>query len=237
MNLQTLAIIGGIFKFGDKNYVIGVTYRDQINSAGDPVATWDFAMVFDDKQRIYYDRNAGGSFQRNFPIGHQIFGPEKSKVIFQTNTGINLLTVGQSVRGINTGAVGTVTKVSFNEIDANEPNAFQNGSVEIDIVSGSFNLGETFEYIIGVTPNTVTYEFVSVGLKSIRAEGEVVSTGIDLNNTLSIARIDTAIQGTPEVSQFGFGLPLKLRLGHLYGNHRGQTLPEVIPSNTDFQLL
>jgi len=194
-----------IFKFGDKNYVIGVTYRDQINSAGDPVATWDFAMVFDDKQRIYYDRNAGGSFQRNFPIGHQIFGPEKSEVIFQTNTGINLLTVGQSVRGINTGAVGTVTKVSFNEIDANEPNAFQNGSVEIDIVSGSFNLGETFEYIIGVTPNTVTYEFVSVGLKSIRAEGEVVSTGIDLNNTLSIARIDTAIQGTPEVSQFGFG--------------------------------
>ncbi|BCU93760.1 MAG: hypothetical protein CM15mV3_0460 [Caudoviricetes sp.] len=42
-------------KFGDKNYVIGVTYRDQIDSNGDAVATWDFAMVFDDKQRVMVD--------------------------------------------------------------------------------------------------------------------------------------------------------------------------------------
>ena len=34
-----------IFKFGDKNYVIGVTFRDQIDSNGDAVATWDYAMV------------------------------------------------------------------------------------------------------------------------------------------------------------------------------------------------
>ena len=90
-----------IFKFGDKNYVIGVTFRDQINSAGDPVATWDFAMVFDDKQRVYFDRNAGGDFGRNFPIGHQIFGPEKIRVTFQTNTGTNQLLVGETVRGVN----------------------------------------------------------------------------------------------------------------------------------------
>ena len=44
-----------IMKFGDKNYVIGVTYRDQIDSNGDAVATWDFAMVFDDKQRVMVD--------------------------------------------------------------------------------------------------------------------------------------------------------------------------------------
>ena len=194
-----------IFKFGDKNYVIGVTYRDQINSAGDPVATWDFAMVFDDKQRVYFDRAAGGDFGRNFPIGHQIFGPPKSRADFQTNTGLDQLTVGLSVRGINTGAIGTVTKVTFDETDANEADAFVNGSVEIDIVSGSFNLGETFEYTVGVGVNAVTYEFVSVGLKSIRAEGEVVSTGIDLTNTLSIARIDTALQGTAEVTDGGFG--------------------------------
>ncbi len=194
-----------IFKFGDKNYVIGVTFRDQINSAGDAVATWDFAMVFDDKQRVYFDRNAGGDFGRSFPIGHQIFGPEKIRVTFQTNTGTNQLLVGETVRGVNTGAVGTVTSVTFDETDANEPDAFVNGSIEIDIVSGSFNLGETFEYEIGAAPNITTFEFVAVGLKSIRAEGEVVSTGMDLTNTLSIARIDTTLQGTAEVSQNGFG--------------------------------
>ena len=36
-----------IFKFGDKNYVTGVTYRDKVDSNGDPTGTWDFAMVFD----------------------------------------------------------------------------------------------------------------------------------------------------------------------------------------------
>ena len=49
-----------IFKFGDKNYVIGVTYRDKIDSNGDAVATWDFAMVFDDKQRVIIDKDANG---------------------------------------------------------------------------------------------------------------------------------------------------------------------------------
>ena len=39
-----------IFKFGDKNYVTGVTYRDKIDANGDAIGTWDFAMVFDDKQ-------------------------------------------------------------------------------------------------------------------------------------------------------------------------------------------
>ena len=34
-----------IFKFGDKNYVIGVTYRDKIDSNGDPVATWDLSLI------------------------------------------------------------------------------------------------------------------------------------------------------------------------------------------------
>ena len=195
-----------MFKFGDKNYLIGVTFRDQINSAGDPVATWDFAMVFDDKQRVYFDRNAGGDFGRNFPIGHQIFGPEKIRVGFQTHTGTdsNLL-VGTQVRGVNTGAQGIVTSVTFDETDPNEPDAFDNGSVDIDIVSGSFNLGETFDYEVGVAPNTTTFEFVSVDLKSIRSEGEVVSTGIDVDTILPISRIDTSLQGTAEITDGGFG--------------------------------
>ena len=43
-----------IMKFGDKNYVIGVTYRDQIDSVGDSVATWDFAMVFERQAKTNY---------------------------------------------------------------------------------------------------------------------------------------------------------------------------------------
>ena len=74
-----------IFKFGDKNYVIGVTYRDQVDSDGFSVATWDFAMVFDDKQRITYDHDVNGDFDTSFPIGHQIFGESIFEATFQSN--------------------------------------------------------------------------------------------------------------------------------------------------------
>ena len=60
----------------------GVTYRDQIDSNGDAVATWDFAMVFDDKQSILIDAEANGDFGTTFPIGHQIFGPQQFRVTF-----------------------------------------------------------------------------------------------------------------------------------------------------------
>ena len=76
-----------IMKFGDKNYIIGVTYRDQIDSVGDAVATWDFAMVFDDKQRLLVDSQVNGDFGTFFPVGHQIFGPDQFRVDFQENTG------------------------------------------------------------------------------------------------------------------------------------------------------
>ena len=80
-----------IFKFGDKNYVTGVTYRDKVDSNGDPVGTWDFAMVFDDKQRIIIDNEVNGDFGVEFPIGHQIFGPDRFRISFQNNTGLALL--------------------------------------------------------------------------------------------------------------------------------------------------
>ena len=68
-------------KFGDKNYVIGVTYRDQVDANGDSVATWDFAMVFDDKQRICIDQDTNGDEGVQFNIGHQIFGPQQFRVV------------------------------------------------------------------------------------------------------------------------------------------------------------
>jgi hypothetical protein len=192
-----------IFKFGDKNYVTGVTFRDQIDSNGDPVATWDYAMVFDDKQRLYYDPTTGGDFGRNFPIGHQIFGPEKIRVSFQTNTGLSELVSGLTVTGVNTGAVGIITNVAFNQTTG--PQAYINGTVDVDIQSGSFNNGETFSYQIGTAPNINTYDFVSIQITSIRAEGEVVDVGRDLITALPITRIDFSKQGTPEVTEDGFG--------------------------------
>jgi hypothetical protein len=192
-----------MFKFGDKNYVTGVTFRDQIDSAGDPVATWDFAMVFDDRQRIYYDVTSGGDFGRDFSIGHQIFGPPRIRVRFQTNTGLDALSVGESVRGINTGATGIVSAVTFDTTTG--PQAYVNGTIDVDVTGGSFNNGETFQYEIGTAPNIDTYEFVSVEITSIRAEGEVVDTGTDLSTALPISRIDFSQQGTPLVTEGGFG--------------------------------
>jgi hypothetical protein len=133
-----------IFKFGDKNYVIGVTYRDQVDSDGFSVATWDFAMVFDDKQRINYDYDTNGDFGTSFPVGHQIFGAEQFRATFQTNTGLSQLTAPQVVKGVNTGALGNLFDVSFNRITGQD--AYINGSIDFNISSGQFVSGETFLY-------------------------------------------------------------------------------------------
>jgi hypothetical protein len=191
-----------IFKFGDKNYVTGVTFRDQIDSNGDPVATWDYAMVFDDKQRIYYDSSSGGDFGRRFEIGHQIFGPPRIRVRFQNNTGLNNLVSGLTVSGVNTGAVGVIAAISFDRTTG--PDVYINGTIDVDITSGSFNAGETFEYTVEVAPNTQTYSLISTDIRSIRAEGEVVSQNKNLTSSLPITRIDFSKQGTPEVSEDGF---------------------------------
>ena len=138
-----------IFKFGDKNYVIGVTYRDKIDANGDAVATWDFAMVFDDKQRILIDKEVNGDFGVNFPTGHQVFGPSKFKIDFQNNSGLAQLTTGLEAVGVNTGARGDISNVVFTDLTGN--NAYRNGSLDIVITSGSFLSGEGFRYLISGT--------------------------------------------------------------------------------------
>jgi len=191
-----------MFKFGDKNYLTGLVFRDQIDSNGDPVATWDYAMVFDDKQRIYYDSTTGGDFGRSFPIGHQIFGPPRIRVSFQNHTGGTELIAGLSVSGINTGASGLIAGVTFESTTG--PDAYVNGTIDVDITSGSFNNGETFEYTVGIAPAQQTYDFISTDITSIRAEGEVVSNNKDLAISLPIVRIDFSQQGTAETSEGGF---------------------------------
>ena len=140
-----------IFKFGDKNYVTGVTYRDKIDSNGDAVATWDFAMVFDDKQRILVDADANGDFGTSFPIGHQIFGPQQFRVTFQNNTGLSTLVTGLQVVGVNTGARATIQKVTFDTQTG--ASAYVDGTIDIKLDSGSFVEGEQFNYVTGITHN------------------------------------------------------------------------------------
>ena len=138
-----------MMKFGDKNYVIGLTYRDQIDSNGDPVATCDFAMVFDDKQRIIIDKEVNGDFGVNFPIGHQIFGPDEFRVGFQQNTGLSQLASGLEVVGVNTGARAKITDVTFAQTTG--ANAYTTGSVDVRLTSGSFVEGERFTYLLSAT--------------------------------------------------------------------------------------
>jgi hypothetical protein len=195
-----------IFKFGDKNYVTGVTYRDQIDSNGDPVATWDYAMVFDDKQRIVYDVSANGDFETEFPVGHQIFGPEKFRALFQTNTGLSNLTSGQRVRGVNTGAIALLNNVSFNKITG--PDAYVDGSVDFSVISGTFNAGETFQFggtgTVSFQPNTAytlgqtvwtgdnVYTVTVAGTSGSAAPAH--TSGTATNGTITFAFLRTAYE-------------------------------------------
>ena len=283
-----------IFKFGDKNYVIGVTYRDKIDSNGDPVATWDFAMVFDDKQRVLIDKEANGDFGTSWPIGHQIFGPDQFRVGFQNNTGLSTLVTGLQVVGVNTGARATISNVTFNTTTG--ASAYIDGTIDITLDSGSFVEGEQFNYVTSVqtgaqqslttsgttaankityttdptsvippatyvylsdvgnatfTPSAGYYQVATItpndqnsptawevsfvpllgatgwttvatasietflgnaqvetlnssSLKSIRAEGEVVSVDEDYITSLPISRIDFSLQGDPSITTGGF---------------------------------
>ena len=142
-----------IFKFGDKNYVTGVTYRDKIDANGDAIGTWDFAMVFDDKQRIIVDKEANGDFGTEFPVGHQIFGPQQFRVVYQQNTGLSGLVSGLKVKGVNTGARAKIAAVTFNETTG--ASAYVSGTVDVDLISGGFVAGERFEYITSASPGAI----------------------------------------------------------------------------------
>ena len=144
-----------IFKFGDKNYVIGVTYQDKVNADGGSIGTWDFAMVFDDKQRLTYDIAANGDFGTNFPVGHQFFGNESFSALFDFNLlGLNQLVAGIEIFGVNSRATGTIGEVIFDiddptsTDDQGNPNAYQTGSLRniVRTAGESFNNAETFFY-------------------------------------------------------------------------------------------
>ena len=201
-----------MFKFADKNYISGIVFRDKLDSEGRADETWDFAVAFDDKQRLYYEPTAGGDFERNFPIGHQIFGKQKYRITFQDHTGIEVvggepvssfLTIGATVQGVNSSAIGTVIGITYDSTEA--PDGYTTGTVDIEVVSGSFNFADIYQYDVGTDPNITTYEFVSNDLRSIRSEGEVVFHGTEPGIPISITRIDGSLQGDPSIATGGFG--------------------------------
>ena len=165
-----------IFKFGDKNYVTGVTYRDQVDSNGDSVATWDFAMVFDDKQRVQVDYDANGDFGVNFPIGHQIFGPNRFRVAFQNNTGLSNFVTGVEVVGVNTGARADVLEVIFNTTTG--ASAYISGTIDVEISSGSFVEGEQYTYITSAsTGSAISLTIIqTAGTNTLRFTDDPTST-------------------------------------------------------------
>lgn len=211
-----------VFKFADKNYITGMVFRDKLDTLGNPVSTWNFAAVFDDKQRLYYDSTYGGDFKRRFPIGHQIFGKPLFRATFDFNAGGNKLVVGETINGVNTSAIGSVKVVNFDSTTGTT--AYQKGYVDFETSIGVFAEGESVRYYIEAPveytgwpsspsigdsythPNDgITYTwngsnwaqeftFTIVTLDSIRAEGEVVEHGTDVTTTLPITRIDGSKQ-------------------------------------------
>ena len=135
-----------IFKFGDKNYVIGVTYRDFVDANDRSQHTWDFAMVFDDKQRITYDSTTAGDFPIDLPVGHQIFGPQQYRSTFVSNNGLTQLTAGQTLIGATSSAEAQALNVTFDVTDTNDPDHHLEGILDFKILGGSFSSTDVFKY-------------------------------------------------------------------------------------------
>ena len=102
--------------------------------------------VFDDKQRITYDHDVNGDFDTSFPIGHQIFGESVFEAVFQSNGGLQSLTAGQQLRGVNAGGIIETRAVNFNTTTGND--AYVNGRFDFVQVSGSVDAGETLVLVV-----------------------------------------------------------------------------------------
>ena len=108
-----------------------------------------FAMVFDDKQRVVIDNEVNGDFGVNFPIGHQVIGPQRFRLEFTSNTGGNSLAAGIDVVSQIQGARARTVAVTFDAITGQ--NAFNDGTVDLEIVSGGFSDTEPFTYYTSAT--------------------------------------------------------------------------------------
>ena len=170
-----------MFKAASENYIFGITFRDQVDEIGNAIDTWNFAYVFDDKQRFFYDKNLGGEFGRNFEVGHQFFGASKFRIDFAEDFAISGLVPGIIVTA-SSGGTAIVTEVQFDE------GSNRAGYFIIEDVNGGITRGDniTWDY------NGGTETLVADSVTSQRAEGEVVShvTNHPLLTVLSVQASD-----------------------------------------------
>lgn len=191
-----------MFKFGDKNYITGITFRDGINDFdGTPEITWDYAMVFDDKQRVYYDASTGGDFPRDFEIGHQILGENRIRAYFTGNNGGNALVAGLTIDAVDTVGIAEILEVVFTTTTG--AGAYLTGYIDVRVISGSIPKSANFDY---TAAGGTIFQFTTTNdVSSIRPEGEVVSTDTNYTSDIQITRIDFSLQGDPSIATGGFG--------------------------------
>ena len=170
-----------MFKAASENYVFGITFRDQIDETGNAIETWKFAYVFDDKQRIFYDKNLGGEFGRNLPVGYQYFGAQKFLITFSEATAVSGLEIGDTITA-SSGGSATITEVTFNEGSNNA------GTFVVENVTGAIGRGDDLTYDDNGSPAVI----VAREVESQRVEGEVVRhvTTHDQYSVLSIEATD-----------------------------------------------
>ena len=169
-----------MFKAASENYVFGITFRDQIDEDGNALATWNFAYVFDDKQRVYYDKRLGGEFGRDLPLGYQYFGPQKFRISFSESQPVVEIPVGTQVTSDSAGTA-TVTEFTYDEGTSNT------GNYIIENISGGFESGDEVTW-----DNSGTQESVTItGILSLRAEVEVVRKVTD-HTTFAINEVTSS---------------------------------------------
>ena len=183
-----------MFKIADKNYIIGLTFKDKLDGNGVPDETWGFAVVFDDKQRLYYDPSIGGNqIERLFPIGHQILGPNRQRLFFNNHTG-NATTLTSGLVVSRTVGVGT-SKIL--EVVFTPAGQVTDGYIDTESLTGGIPIGSTLAYNYGGTVYNLSVE----NIDSIRSEGEVVKHVTDNSQTFTITNVDGSQQ-----SQYGGGM-------------------------------
>ena len=163
-----------MFKASNENYVTGITFRDNLNSEGNPAFTWGYAYVFDDKQRFYYPKTLGGQFGRDFELGHKISATPEWKLRFTSNDGTTNLTTGLTVTNVDTLGTGVIVEVVFDEITDSQgavTTSDQSGFIKINEITGTVNsVGATYQYVV----NAVTYNIGVVSGEQLTPDGQVV---------------------------------------------------------------